>query len=737
MMKRLVTLLCGAAMTLAAMAVPANPMPVVMTQPDGTKVTARLCGDEFYSFSTTLDNYTIVQNTSGAWVYAIKDGDNLVASSVLAHDAGQRSAEEIALLDSTPKRLTNRAAVASSKRARIVAQGPAFASGFDLSQFRGLIILIKPKDTPFSMGDNTPQFYDEIVNTPNFTKVSFGSYGNWTGSVRDYFYDNSMGQFEPQFDIYGPVEVSYNAQEFKSEGRKAFREALSKLNSTINYALYDGNNDGYVDNVCFVVAGYGSHVQGNPSGLLWPHESTGIGQGTYDGKRIDKYSCSTEMGGSYGWAQVDGIGTFCHEFTHVLGLPDFYDADYEENGQSHDPGEWDIMAGGSYLNNSRTPAGYSIFQRYALGFASPVRISGEGSYTLNPLAESNEGYILRTPVNKEYFMFENRQKTSKWDRYLPGHGMIVARVDSTIPVRWVTNKVNNYASHNCYELLRAGNSTYGAQASDPFPGTNGTPNITNTSIPSLQTWNGTNNNYSIMSITETNGIISFNVVVAGEEQAVIETFDKIAPSTESPYIAEGDIATWRLAQCQTDTIEGTNLAVAMKNPSVIQMMTPIYYNIYQVAFNVTNTSTETAKLGLLYSTDNGSKWTAAKTTSGSATHSVGRLANLISYWNVELDNTQPAMFRITMTGGSKTAPCNIDNFTVYYSGEPGGPGPQEGILGDFDNNGIIDVEDVNAAINIILKLKSVSDYPGNGDMDGNGIIDVEDVNAIINIILKL
>ena len=57
--------------------------------------------------------------------------------------------------------------------------------------------------------------------------------------------------------------------------------------------------------------------------------------------------------------------------------------------------------------------------------------------------------------------------------------------------------------------------------------------------------------------------------------------------------------------------------------------------------------------------------------------------------------------------------------------------------GDIDGSGIVDVEDVNAAINIILKLKSVSDYPGKGDIDGNGIIDVEDVNAIINIILKL
>ena len=733
-MKRIATLLCGAVMTLAAMAVPANPQPAVVSQPDGSQLTLRLCGDEFYHFNTTMDDYTIVQNIAGAWVYAVMNGNQLEASNVLAHDAGKRSAAELALLESTPRHLTSIAAVEGSKRARAMVQGPAHIRTFDISQFRGLIILIQPKDTPFSMGTNTVQFYDEIVNAHNFSNVSFGSYGTWTGSVRDYFYDNTMGVFDPVFDIYGPVEVSYNAQEFKSNGRRAFQEALSKMNSTINYALYDGDNDGYVDNVCFVVAGYGSHVGGNPSGLLWPHESTGLGQGLYDDKHIDKYSCSTEMGGSYGYPSVDGIGTFCHEFTHVLGYPDMYDADYGTNGQSHDPGTWDIMAGGSYLNGSRTPAGYSIFERYALGFANPQTITEEGSYTLNALGEGNEGFILRTPVNKEFFIMENRQKTSKWDRYLPGHGMIVARVDSTIPVRWVTNKVNNYADHNCYELLRAGNTSYGDLASDPFPGTMGVPNITNATTPSLKTWNGTNNNYSIMGITESNGIISFNVIIAGTEKVKVESFNRIPVSSTNPLTAVGDMATWRLAQCQMEIIEGINRAVAMKNPSVIQMMTPIYYNMYQVTFEVNNTSSENAKIGLSYSIDNGNSWTVAKTSTGASTLTVNRNSSFTSYWNVDLNNTQPVEFRITMTGGSKTSPCYIDNFKVYYNGEEGGPSY---ITGDVDGNGLVDVEDVNAAINIILKLNNISDYPGSADLDGNGMVDVEDVNAMINIILKL
>ena len=721
-------------MAFAAHAIPANPMPVVVSQPDGTQLTLKLCGDEFYHFHTTLDGYTIMQTADGGWVYAVRSGDGLKESGVMAHDAGQRSATEEALLANTQLGLTNLASVAESKRARAAAQGPVFARKFDLDKFRGLIFLVEPSDTKFSMGNNAVQFYNEIINAKNFTQVSFGNYGTWTGSVRDYFYDNSMGQFDPQFDIVGPVSVSYKAQEFRDNSPKAFREVLSKMNSAVDFSLYDGDGDGYVDNVCFVVAGYGSNIGGNPSGLLWPHESSSLGTGTYDGKRIDKYSCSTEMGGYFGSNQVDGVGTFCHEFTHVLGYPDMYDADYEKNGQSHHPGSWDIMASGGYLNNSRTPAGYSIFERYALGFALPPRIAGEGSYTLNALGDSNEGFILRSPVNKEFFTLENRQKTSKWDKYLPGHGLIVARCDSTLGLRWVTNSVNNYSDHNYYELLRAGNTTSGDYGSDAFPGTMGIVNITNNSKPSLRTWNGTANSYSIMAIRETNGVISFNVIKAGTEKTLVETFDKIPVSTESPFTATGDIADWSLVLCQMQIIDESNRAVALKNPSVLQMTTPVYYDMYQVTFDVNNTSSEVAKMALLYSIDGGIKWINAKTSTGLTTLQVSKSSSYTSYWNVELTNDAPVMFRVTMTGGSKTAPCYVDNFTIYYEGEPGGPAYS---TGDVNGDGKVDVEDVNAVINIILKTKTAADYDGGADVNNDGKIDVEDVNAIINLILKV
>ena len=55
----------------------------------------------------------------------------------------------------------------------------------------------------------------------------------------------------------------------------------------------------------------------------------------------------------------------------------------------------------------------------------------------------------------------------------------------------------------------------------------------------------------------------------------------------------------------------------------------------------------------------------------------------------------------------------------------------------MDGDTKVDVSDVNAVINIILKSKQASDYPGNPDVDGDTKVDVSDVNAIINIILKV
>ena len=735
-MRKLLVLMAVAVAALAASARPAHPQAVVTPQPDGTQVTLQLCGDEFYHFSTTTDGYTVLKTADGYWVYARRDGDHLRATSVVAHDAGQRSAAELALLASTPRRITDRLGVDNSKRMRAQAQAAPAKAPFDYTKFRGLIILVQPSDITFSMGDNTKRFYETIVNQENMTSVGFGDYGEWTGSVHDYFSDNSMGMFTPQFDIVGPIKVNYKVTQIGNYYRTAFQSALRIAESQVDYTKYDTDNDGNVDMVFFIVAGNTAAYQGNESlGYLWPHASTGVGSGTYDGKRISRYACSTELNGSVSYPFIDGIGTICHEFTHVLGFADLYDTNYSEGGEAHHPGAWDIMAAGTDLNYGRTPAGYSFFERYTFGFAQPRLLNslGEGDYTLNAVAESNEGFILRTPVNKEFFVLENRQTTSKWDRYLPGHGMLVTRVDSTNAYYWTTNQVNNDPSRMYYELLRAGNSTIGDLPSDPFPGTYGIAALSNTTTPGLTTFNGTGNTYALSNISESNGVISFTVKKAGQEKSIIETFNALTESSENIYESRGDIALWRLAQCKSVGVDGSNRAVSMKNPSVLQMQEPIFYNIEQVTFDISNTSITTAKLVLQYSIDGGKTWTAAKTATGASSLSVLGNATFTSYWNVEFANTQPVQFRIQMTGGSKTAPCQIDNFKVFYNGEPGSG--EVYATGDVNGDGSVDVDDLNILLNIILDLDSADNYDGRAQLMGNAKVSIEDVNALINILL--
>ena len=165
----------------------------------------------------------------------------------------------------------------------------------------------------------------------------------------------------------------------------------------------------------------------------------------------------------------------------------------------------------------------------------------------------------------------------------------------------------------------------------------------------------------------------------------------------------------------------------MGMPGAINMVDDIDADIYMISIQARNESSQESKLQLYYSLDKGGTW---KTVSAIAVK--GNTTEEIR-WRINME--KPARYRITRISGNKNVPLIVDDFTIHYTGElrP----IAEGLLGDIDNSGIIDVEDVNAAINIILKIKNMSDYPGNGDMDGNGYIDVEDVNAIINIILKL
>lgn len=507
-------------------------------QPDGSFVTIRLVGDEYRSYNTTADGYTLVRNAEGFYVYAGQDADGQLAPTTLvAHDAAERTAADMEYLQRVgriipPISESMRQMQQQNQTARSRMLAARKASTYDYSKFRGLVILAEYNDCEFRY-DDYQEIMNHMINDDDYqgdSRTNISSYGiKCTGSMRDYFRDNSNGIFVPTFDVVGPVKINRSQYYAKktTNGVQLIIDACTAADSQVNFADYDVDGDGSLDMVYVIFSGLGSYIQGNDDRLLWPHQFDIRYQRNVkkDGVFLGKYACSTELFGGDDWSFLEGIGTMCHEFSHVLGLPDFYDTDNAYPEKCEDPNGWSVMSSGNDNNYGRTPCGYSLFERYALGFAQPQVISEEGNYTLEPINTSNSGYRLNTPQKKEYFLLENRQRV-KWDAYLPGHGMLIFRVDSTSYGAWQGNSVNDNPEHPYYQLVRAkgqkkNGDTFIDSSSDPFPGASRVKRIDNQTSPAnLLTWDKMQSPLGLNDITETNGVISFTTFDALVVQAV-------------------------------------------------------------------------------------------------------------------------------------------------------------------------------------------------------------------------
>lgn len=738
MRKILLTLMMATACLMAS-AVPAIPTPQKVTQPDGTELTVRIKGDEFYGYLTTVDGYTIIKNDNGFYTYGILVNDDVVASKIVARDADERSEGDKIWLESIGKNLKSKAKVETGKKLRAERDNLPSLKGINYSNFRGLVILVNFKDSQFSRSD-VVDFYDSMINQENYTGYtnedgSANPYGRFTGSVRDYFYDNSNGIFIPQFDVVGPINVNYSVDQGYYQATSILLAAAKSANSQVDYSQYDVNNDGYVDLIYFIVADSPSSSDPSHPNHLWPHRSAfGGSLSTYDGKKFRDYACSAEYIYDKNSGIFDGIGTICHEFSHVLGLPDLYDTNEGNDaaqGEAQHPGEWDLMAGGNYQNYARTPVAYSLYDRYSTGFANYQIINGEGDYELNPIGTTGEGYILKTPQNKEMFLIENRQRT-KWDAYAPGHGMLVARMDSTNTYVWQNNDVNDDATRLYYELLRAGKSKSFQSPSDPFPGTNGVAMLTNDTEPNLLTYANLRNTYNIVAIREEGTTIKFKVVKDGEIQKVVEDFEPMEPTTNKNLTGvQGSLTTWDFTRCYAtnpgeDLCNG-DIAIAMPKPSVLTMAADVAYKTNMISFDVCNPNNSESKYQLLMSTDEGTNFDVVEAASGETVCSASAKTKTTFYF--PLDVNVPARYRISCVAGSTKA-CYIDDFTIYHDGEI-----SAGVPGDVNGDGDCTSSDVTALYNYILYNDDSAIV--NGDQNGDSSITSSDVTAVYNIILGL
>ena len=520
-----------------AFARPAYPGTARVQQPDGTFITIRLVGDEYLSFNTTADGYTLTRDGNGYYVYARLDADGRLApTTFIARDSAERTPRDIDYLKSVGRRLTPRmgeeqaSTMRRNRAARAEALAQRRAASYDYSKFRGLVILVEFNDRSF-LYEDYGEIMGRMINQDDYTGEERTNVSSQpcTGSMRDYFRDNSNGIFQPTFDIVGPVQINrsqyYPRPDRNQESANYIQlmiDAATAADDIVNFKDYDVDGDGTVDMIYFIFSGLGSHVSGNDGRLLWPHQSDISFYRTVrkDGVKLGRYACSTELLGSSNWNVLDGIGTMCHEFSHVLGLPDFYDTNNSNDEDCVTPGLWSIMANGADGDYGRTPVNLSLYERYALGFATPQVISEPGDYAMQAIHKDNTGFRINTPVRKEFFLLENRQKV-KWDHPLPGHGMLIFRVDSTNASAWFYNSVNDNPKHPYYELVRAKGiqatayDPFPSTGRDPFPGFGRVTSISNTTSPAnLLTWAGKECDIALKSISENNGIISFNAYYA-------------------------------------------------------------------------------------------------------------------------------------------------------------------------------------------------------------------------------
>lgn len=516
---RLLTALCALILSVSSLwAVPAYRGWRAMTQPDGTTITIRQMGDEFFHYWENEDGQQVEKTADGWW--RVKETPS-EQSEISKRKQASRSYVKDA---GTPR-----------KSAGVINLAP-----------RGLVILVNFSDVSYKSG-NTQSAMSDLMNSANYT------YNDATGSVREFFKAQSNGAYVPDFDVVGPYTLSHNRAYYggndssgddKLAGDMVVEACKAADADGVDFTQYNNDGDSEVDFVYVIYAGVGE-ADSDEDDAIWPHNWTiesaryysnctyTASQCKVDNLSINNYACSGELegGGTYRCP----IGTITHEFGHVLGLPDYYVTSKSATNYDKDytPGSWHIMDYGSYNNDGRTPPNYSPHDKLYFGWSTPTLLAKDAQKDGTLTTTYGSAYQITgtttsagaKSTNRVWYL-ENRQK-SGWDKCLPGHGLVVWEVQYDAS-NWTNNSPNN--SSVGYTVVTANNLTrpykpyvYNTTASStsatPFPGTSNVRSYT----PAT--------GCALTEITESSGKITFK-------------YNGGAPSTTWSYTLYGDHCTY-------------------------------------------------------------------------------------------------------------------------------------------------------------------------------------------------
>jgi M6 family metalloprotease-like protein len=497
-------------------AVPANPNPVEAIQPDGTKITYFLKGDEKVHWMQSLDGYTLLYNNEQFIVYAEKDRDeNLVPSKHVYSDKQPYSPEIIDFLSKMPKNLFySKEQIQTLTQIRKMTdtekrQAPVIGNK------KALCVLMGFTNRPFS---KTIEDFENLMN-----QVGYSSNGA-RGSVKDFYRENSYGQMDLTVTVVGPYTTQYGATRYvTSNGNRDFaKEAANAANADIDFQEFA--TDGVLETFHIIFAGYGAENGLSESQYIWSHKWELANPITLDGVKISTYSCSPELNGRSG-STITSIGVVCHELCHVFGADDYYDTDYNSGGGDYPAtGEWDLMCMGSWNGPGRdgtSPAHINMFQKILYGWVQPVELTSPKIVTDMPnSAENPVAYIVKPYTNDEQYILENRQKIG-FDSYVPGNGLLIYHIHNTAATTGLIN--NTRHPQQAYVVSASASaaipsssvSSYGVVNSTgaTFTNASGRDEFSGLSFPQMFRWNGSSGvavmDKSITAITQSDQWVSF------------------------------------------------------------------------------------------------------------------------------------------------------------------------------------------------------------------------------------
>lgn len=515
---------------------------VVLTQPDGQTLPAVINGDEFSRSIRDLQGHALIQDSEGTWCYAAFAPDGTKFSS--GYRAGKEAPAYILSASMASPLLHIR-----PKDRRLLRDGhqdfikPALAPGTKQKK-HCMILLVDFKDKKMTY---TRADFERMVRQKGY------SLNGAQGSVNDYFNDQFQGDIEFTYEISDIITLDndcawYFGNKDDSDQRPdhAVAEACRKASAAgVNFSGCDDDGDGEVDNVFLFVAGK-DEADGGGEDCVWSHmhylefsDDAGIANLVIDGKRINNYAISTEYRqNSDRTFTFASIGTFCHEYSHALGLRDLYDTDYAGSG-GYGNGLWyttGLMDGGNMNNDGNTPPHYNAVDYHISGIGQAEELK-VGTYTLEPISRGRRFLKMETGTPGEFYLIECRDNKG-WDAYIGGKGLLIYHIDRskspagrsdryemamTAEQRWYYNEVNSRPSHECAQLIPAtpGISAYTADGyltgntSQIFYPSKTNDAFTSLSTPAFVFWNGTESPLAITDISMEGDNVTFTVSKMG------------------------------------------------------------------------------------------------------------------------------------------------------------------------------------------------------------------------------